>query len=287
MRKTPQPLNKLAQFVQCHNVLGKYRFYELTKHIFNRRLITYKIAGKEFSIPWDQWCFWLNGGPENYYLDEIIPFTRVLNAELQQFIFFDLGADVGVVSALVNKYCTNLNQIIAIEPNPISFSVLKENLLNIAIKHRALKLAISNFNGYADFSFNAQQGSDHEGHLVITSNEKTNTQVITLDSLIAKNNIKVTANIAIKIDIEGQEKAFFAGAHNTIKSVKKVVVLLELHPDVLTRDKQTPEEIFAEAEKVRNFRWLVPLHNNKLVDRTLNFYDQFPLQQYDVIGIAD
>jgi FkbM family methyltransferase len=285
MYKINRLLNKFIKFIQCHEIPGKYRLYELTKLKCHRCLITYTITNADFSIPWDQWCFWHNYGPENYYLDEIIPFTDVLNDQLTRFDFFDLGADVGVVSSLINKHCKELNKIIALEPNPKVFKILKQNLLNISPEHFAFEKAISNFNGSAQFSFHSEQGSDHEGHLI--NNSKGQTEVTTLDSLIKKKNIMPANNIAIKIDVEGQEKAMFSGAHNTIKNAEKVIILLELHPEVLTREMQTPEDLFTEAEKIRNFTWLVPLKNNKAVDRNINFYQQFPLQQYDIIGIAE
>ncbi len=251
----------------------------------NRSLITHTIAGKKFSVPWDQWCFWKNYGPENYYLDEMLPFTAKLN---QHFDFFDLGADVGTVSALINKYCNGLNRIIAVEPNPITFDVLIQNLQNISPKNITFNQAISNFNGFANFSFDENQGSDHEGHIVVDKSDysQAKTVVNTLDSLVENNNLELHANIAIKIDIEGQEKEFFSGASHTIQVAEKVIILLELHPEVLARACQTPEEIFSEAEKLRSFQWLVPLLNNYKVDRTKPFFEQCPLQQYDVIGIA-
>jgi FkbM family methyltransferase len=285
MQKISKGLNSLVKFIQCNEVPGKFRLYEATKLKYSKKLITYTIKGAEFSIPWDQWCFWKNYGPENYYLEEILPFTDILNNHLESFDLFDLGADVGVVSALVNKHCEGLNNIIAAEPNPTVFNVLKENLLNISPKHTAFNQAISNFNGNALFNFNSDQGSDHEGHLM--NGSIGDTEVISLDSLVEKNQLELSKDLAIKIDIEGQEKAMFAGASNTIKQADKIIVLLELHPDVLTRDNQTPEELFIEAEKLRDFTWLVPIQGNKEVDRHRDFYQQFPLQQYDIIGIAN
>lgn len=126
MHKISYLLNAVIKLIQCYEVPGKYRLYEATKHKYNRSLITYKIKGSEFSIPWDQWCFWKNYGPENYYLEEILPFTQLLNNELKYFDFIDLGADVGVVSALVNKHCIGVNHIIALEPNPSVFKVLNQ-----------------------------------------------------------------------------------------------------------------------------------------------------------------
>jgi FkbM family methyltransferase len=277
-------LNALAKFIQTHEVFGKYRFYEATKHKYNRKLITYTIAGAEFSIPWDQWCFWKNYGPENYYLEEMLPFTAVLNNTLNEFDFIDLGADVGVVSALINKHCKALKTIIAVEPNPYSFEVLQTNLSNISNKHYAINQAISDFNGSASFSFNNKQGSDHEGHLQASITGST--KVTSLDQLITDINITLNKNIAIKIDVEGQELATFNGCKQVLRDADKAVVLLELHPEVLTRDNQTAEQIFSAAEQHKNFTWFIPLLKMQQVDRERLFFEQVPIQQYDVIGIS-
>jgi len=290
MHKIPFFLNAFVKLIQCHEVPGKYRFYEVTKDKYKRRLITYSIKDCEFSIPWDQWCFWNNYGPENYYLEEILPFTKILDKYLVKFDFFDLGADVGVVSALINKHCDGLQNIIALEPNPIAFGVLEKNLNNISSQHKAYHQAISDFKGYALFNYNMERGSDHEGHLVIEEREqalKSSSKVTTLDDLVADNNLKIHQNIALKIDVEGQEKAMLKGGRRIITNADKVVLLLELHPEVLARDNQTPEDILNEAEKLRSFKWIVPIQENRRIDRTRNFYDQFPLQQYDIIGISD
>jgi FkbM family methyltransferase len=284
MKRLPKLLNFIIRFIQCHDIPGKYRLYEATKHKLHNRLITYNIENSEFSVPWDQWCFWLNCGPENYYLDEIIPFTNSLNQQLGSFDFFDLGADVGVVSALVNQYCPKLNAIYAFEPNPTSYKILQENIVNIDRKHKAYNLAVSDFNGQCEFTFNEQQGSDHEGH--INKNASGITHVRTLDDIISENQEVLSKNLVFKIDVEGQEMATLKGAKQVIRSADKVVVLLELHPDVLKRDKQTAEDILEAAEDIRCFTWYVPLLGNIRIDRNKTFYSQFLINQYDIIGIS-
>jgi FkbM family methyltransferase len=282
IKHLPFVLNPLIRFIQRHEVPGKYRLYQATQKTYGHFLVRYNISGAFFSVPWDQWCFWKNYGPENYYLDEILPFTNILNNELEAFDFFDLGADVGVVSALVNKYCINLKSIHAFEPNPKSYQVLSQNIQGMGEQHLSYNKAVSDFNGQCDLVFNASQGSDHEGH--IDKSTKGNTAVVRLDDAIVVNNL--CANRVFKIDVEGQEIATLKGAKNLIGTANKAVMLLELHPDVLTRDQQTAEDIFEEAEAIRPFKWLVPLLNNVEVNRELPFFEQFPHQQYDVIAVS-
>lgn len=282
MRRLPYLLNALMCFIQRHEVPGKYRLYQATRQSLADYMITYNMAGSKFSIPWDQWCFWKNYGPENYYLDEMLPFTRLLKEELKSFDFFDLGADVGVVSALVNKYCANLETIYAFEPNPSSYSLLAQNIEEMGQQHTAHNKAVSDFNGSCKLAFNAEQGSDHEGHIV--KSEGGETQVVKLDDSVSIESTNL--NRVFKIDVEGQEIATLQGAQQLINTASKAVILLELHPEVLTRDKQTPEDIFQTAEAIRPFTWLVPLLNNAEVDRSIPFFEQFPHQQYDVIAVS-
>lgn len=284
-QKLPVIFNAIAQFMQCHDFKGKHRFYQATKNKLSSKLIAHRIAGNEFLVPWGQWCFWNNLGPKNYYLEEIIPFVNVVNKELKSFDFFDLGADVGVISALVNKYCKGINKIYAFEPNPISFEILFRNIANISDQHLCQNAAASDFTGQCYLEFDSDVASDHEGHIVI--DRPGLTEVTSLDAFIAEQSIVLSDEIVIKIDVEGQELAVLNGAKELIRSSNKVVLLLEIHPDVMNKDNMSPEHLFNTAEAIRDFNWLVPLHHNKLIDRQRPFFSQFPMQQYDLIGIAN
>ena len=281
MKKFPQWLNRFFVYLQLNEVKGKYRFYLLTAKLFKRFVIKHQVGQQAFYVPYDQWCFWKNFGPNNYYLEEMLPFTEFINQNMAAFDFIDLGADIGTVSALAKKHCTQLQQVIALEPNPSSFNILKHNH---QLPAQVFNYAVSDFDGSCLFNFESEQASDHEGHIDPT--KQGSTPVFSLDSFIDKKQIKLSKNIVIKIDVEGQEQAVFRGAQNTIKQADKVIVLLELHPDTLARDGLTAEAIFDEAEAVADFYWLVPLLDNKVVDRKTPFFEQFPTQQYDVIGIA-
>jgi len=282
MKYFPAVVNRILRYIQNHEVKGKYRWYMATKLLLSNFVIKHKVGSNEFIVPYDQWCFWKNYGPNNYYLAETIPFFEVLNNELDNFDFVDLGADVGVVSALAYKHCPKLSKTIALEPNPYSFRLLDKNSAYNENQFIALNYAISNFNGTCQLNFQDNIKSDHEGF--IDASKKGSTKVVTLDYLNCE--YSLTKQLAIKIDVEGQELAVFEGGKDTIIDCDKLVVFIELHPDTLKRDNLQPEDIFCAAEKIRKFKWLVPLLGNELVDREMVFFEQFPIQQYDVIGIA-
>lgn len=270
--------------LQLRDFPAKHRFYQWLSRLFQQRVICHRLHGRSFWVPIDEWCFWLEKGPENYYLDEFLPFFEVVNQFDCDFIFFDLGADIGTVSALASQHCPRLSHIFAFEPNPASYQLLSANLQEFAQPGEAIEKAVSDFNGYASLVADPQRSNDHDGHIV--ADAKGNIAVCALDQYFPRLNLASTPLVVIKIDVEGQELAVLQGAARVIGEAENIVILLELHPEVLSKTGQSPEALFAAAEQHRHFDWLVPKYNNAAVDRTQPFYKQFADGQYDVIGIS-
>ena len=275
-------MNSIIKWLQLNEIKGKYFIYQLGLKLgLGRKLIHHSIQGKDFFVPWDQWCFWLEYGPENYYPDDIIPLATIANQLSGDTCLRELGADIGTVSAQLKTLC-NFAEVICLEPNPNSFDILEKNASSIGFT--PLNLAISDFNGQANLHFKPALGSDHEGYIEACGSGST--QVVNLDHLFTTYKLENYPNILLKIDVEGQEVATFRGATRLLQHTKNIVVMVEIHPDVLTREAMTAEEIFLEAEKHRAFTWVVPSLSNKTVDRSKPFFSQFPNHQFDVIGIS-
>lgn len=285
VRRFPTWLNNVLVLLQKKDWRGKHRFYMwLSKH-FSNKIITHKIDGRSFNVPVGEWCFWLEKGPENYYLNEFLPFCDVLSTLNTPFTLFDLGADIGTVSSLVAVHCQNLKNVVAFEPNPKSFDLLTTNLNNITQSAKCVKAAVSDFDGLATFHADPDRLNDHEGY--IDNNQKGDTLVTSLDSWQTKQNgFLIESTLALKIDVEGQEIQLLLGAQRLIKNADKVVILIEVHPEVLARTHHSPDDLFATAEQFREFDWIVPLYENTPVNRSLRFFEQVPTGQYDIIGIS-
>jgi FkbM family methyltransferase len=275
-------LNRLFVLLQCKEWRGKHRFYLwCVKHI-GHRLIAHNIDDRQFVVPLGEWCFWLEKGPENYYLDEFLPFCDMINETHQPFSFFDLGADIGTVSSLVAANCPLVTSVCAFEPNIKSFSILEYNLANIIDNNHAVCAAVSNFNGSVAFRADPDRLNDHEGYISVEITGDT--PVTTVDTWVLNNQLKLSPLVVIKIDVEGQEAQAIEGALDLIRNADTVILLLEIHPEILNKNGQTPEDLFACAEQIRQIEWTVPLLNNCKVDRHIPFFKQVPLSQYDVIG---
>ena len=294
MQKTrffPAYLNDVLVFLQKKDWRGKHRLYVWLSQHFANKVIIHTIDNRPFYVPVGEWCFWLEKGPENYYLDEFLPFCDVLNTLNTPFTLFDLGADIGTVSSLVAVHCKNLENVAAFEPNPKSFEVLKSNLDNLRQPVKSVKSAVSNFNGFATFHADPARLNDHEGY--IDNSAEGDTVVTSLDNWLVIQNQKseqhdflLEKTLALKIDVEGQEIQLLLGAKALIKNADKVIILIEVHPQVLARTHHTPDDLFATAEQFRDFDWTVPLYKNTPVNRDLSFFEQVPVGQYDIIGIS-
>jgi FkbM family methyltransferase len=278
-------LNSLLVLLQKKDWRGKHKFYTWLANHFAHKVIIHKVDNREFCVPVGEWCFWLDCGPENYYLDEFLPFCGVLNDLNEPFTFFDLGADIGSVSSLVATHCQNLKNIVAFEPNSKSFEVLTSNLNNFNEPSHCINVAISDFEGLAAFHAAQDRLNDHEGY--IDSNVKGDTPVTSLDVWItSQQSDNIENTVVLKVDVEGHEIQALRGAVRLINQAAKVVILIEIHPEVLSRTHNTPEDLFSTAEMIRHFDWLVPLHQNKPIDRNQPFFEQMPIGQYDIIGVS-
>lgn len=275
-------INRFFVWLQKNDVKGKYRFFLLTEKLFNNYFISHQSTVGPFKVPYSQWCFWKTLGPEDYYTEESLPFCEFINDHLDEFDFIDLGADVGVFSHLIALHSPKLQKIFAVEPNPKSHKLLELNAIESVFPYTTYNVAVSNYNGFADLEYNSSSHSDHEGH--ITNNDKGNTRVSTLDFLLKSTNLG--EHLAIKIDVEGQEKNVIEGAAEILKNCQKAVLLIELHPDTLESHEISPESIFEAVEQLRDVKWFAPLLN-KEINRKQPFFEQFPAQQYDVIGFIE
>lgn len=279
----PAWINRLFCWLQKHDFKGKYRIYKLGSNCFLKHfLIKHNYSGKAFFVPWDQWCFWLEKGPENYYPDDIQPLAERISALPSNCCLIDLGADIGVVTAQLKQQAKNITLAICLEPNPNAYEILKLNADSFDFV--AINQAISNYQGHAQLNFQEHYGSDHEGYITPSTHGKTS--VTTLDYLYQNYQLFQFSVIILKIDVEGQEIACLEGAKHLLKSTPQIMILIEIHPDVLKREKINADAILTAAEQYRKFDWYVPSLNHLQIDRSQSFFKQLPVKQYDVIGLT-
>ena len=139
-------------------------FYLLDEKSLLSGAIRHKVGPYEMIVPADEFYFWKVCGPKNYQKKRVYRFAKILNSLESKFALFDCGADIGTVSVLIRWLCPNVQEIIAFEPNPNSFSYLCNNLQRLNIPNRAINAGVSNTDGFANFTFSTGKGSVTRPH---------------------------------------------------------------------------------------------------------------------------
>jgi len=150
------------------------------------------------------------GEPELRLLPELVS---------RQGIAVDVGANKGVYTALLSKL---VRRVVAFEPNPKIYRILKRALPNNAEAHN---IALSDINGRAQLLVPKKKGGYSNQWATLNSRAVADDHGIvqvatrTLDSFCLK-------DVGfIKIDVEGHEQEVLEGAKDTIKRWRPTLLL--------------------------------------------------------------
>jgi FkbM family methyltransferase len=144
-------------------------------------------------------------------------------------VILDVGANVGVLTMFMARWCDPEGQVHAFEPNPVSRQALVEHLrLNkLSSKVRICPLALSDVEGMTTFYAADTSGKSALSDANIGLDSKQiQVPVTTIDAYCRSLNIRPSL---IKIDVEGFEFSVLKGARSTLSEFRPTV-LVELHP---------------------------------------------------------
>ena len=148
-------------------------------------------------------------------------------------VAIDIGAHCGQYAILMAAMCGSTGTVVAFEPDPYAYDLLKRNLaLNPAIKPpRIERVAVSDQPGTAVlFSMHGDSRSSLARSAVETPDHKALEQfevpVVKLDEYLAAHGIQEPR--WIKIDTEGAEIRILKGAAGVLSS--RAGIVCELHP---------------------------------------------------------
>jgi FkbM family methyltransferase len=147
----------------------------------------------------------------------------------------DVGAHIGLYTLIAAKRVGSSGKVIAIEPDPDNFKILRKNiLLNQLSNVEALECAVySTREKLKLFLPEVEQGrtifntvmQDRAGR----SNNFLEVEANTLDNILNENNVQRVDYL--KIDVEGAELEVLKGAVDTLSSNKDLTLLVEVHGD--------------------------------------------------------
>ena len=169
--------------------------------------------------------------------------TQLFTACLQDGAkVLDVGANIGYYSVLASLFLGDTGQVLAYEPNPENFTVLKKNIaINNCANIQAFQLALSNIDEEGFLYLSADNFGDHQ---IYDNNQDRNKQQISLvnGDIHAKHFLhKVDL---IKIDTQGAEWQVLQGINQLIKnSLPQLQMIIEFSPNSLRLAGSEPNEL--------------------------------------------
>ena len=166
----------------------------------------------------------MDGSFEACELDWIINFLQ----EKENFLFIDIGANIGIYSVLVAR--ESKTRCVAIEPDPRNLKKLYYNIDNNELSDRILVLPVAvgipadgtapeTARNFYLSEFGATSRFLNADELVLDEKSVT-VHVKTLDSILQENELWQSSEILIKIDVEGFEPEVIASGIKTIRDVR-------------------------------------------------------------------
>jgi len=157
-------------------------------------------------------------------------------------IAFDVGANIGWYSLLLDRLMPEGCQIYAFEPDPLNYRLLMFNIqMNGANKVRAVKKALSNKKEIKKLNRYSNRNLGRHSLLDINEDDFVEVEAIVLDDFIQLNNIDFNKVKFAKIDIEGYEYFALSGALKVLDAID--CLICEFVPGYLKYGKVDPELI--------------------------------------------
>lgn len=155
---------------------------------------------------------------------------------------FDIGANVGLYTALFSKLVGNLGQVHSFEPYSLTYNTLRRNVRNMRLRNvRTYDVALGNCERNVSLEVPVVKKNIVDDPYVHVNLEKEgDIKMLTIDDVVAENNIaKVDF---LKMDVEGFEFFVLTGAQETILSFSPAI-LIEIEQEWTKRYGKQKKEV--------------------------------------------
>jgi FkbM family methyltransferase len=205
-----------------------------------------------------------------YEHDVICAVVRRLRAYDGPVVMCDCGADIGLFSALVLAKLPSISTVIAFEPNPHAYEILKDNFDKLPVRATAYQSAVGRAHGRGRL---VEPDYDRGAHAAFVEPCADGEVVITtIDSLA----IDAANVLLLKIDVEGFELEVIEGAVETLRCVKAFVATIEAHRNVVRRTGIDTTSILRRLQSIRTCSIEVAEAPHVALELHKRFFDQVP-----------
>lgn len=209
----------------------------------------------------------------------------VSNALKPGMTMLDVGANVGLYSALGGQLVGSQGRVIALEPDPESFRYLQLTIQKNGLRNvHALRMAASDQTGMAYLFTSSSNRGDSRLYDNELSDNKVRIKTVRLDDYLPQIGIEEVE--FIKVDVQGFEGHVLSGLEKTIRRSPRLTIIAEFWPEGLRRAGSDPSQFLAQLE-----RWgmhLYKLGNNGMptpIRNPSDFIARLPGRKYaNVVG---
>jgi FkbM family methyltransferase len=179
--------------------------------------------------------------------------------------FIDVGANIGYFTCLMGKLAGSSGKVLAIEPEPQNFALLRQNIeLNRLTNATVQPCALGASEGSAMLGL--YKAANRGRHSLVDTQAKTQIEVPvrTLDELVRNAGPNTKSWSLLKIDVEGYEGFVLDGAKETLPQVETLV--MEYSPALLRAGGRDPAATLRLLASY--FSHISRIANNGLVEVT-------------------
>ena len=165
--------------------------------------------------------------------------TKLLGNYLKKgMVCLDVGANIGYYTILESKIIGNEGKVIAIEPSPINFPLLKKNLEREKLDNvETFCLAGGNTDGSLKFLLDRQSNLSRilkEGEKSKSSDTIVDVPVKKLDNFVDE--LKLEKIDFLRMDVEGYEYYIYKGFRKSLRKFKPMIQM-EFHCMLMGKEK--------------------------------------------------
>lgn len=201
---------------------------------------------------------------------------RFIKANVKQgHIVLDIGANIGFYVPTLSKTVGNNGKVYCFEPDKQNYKHLQE-AAKVYKNVNTLPYAVGNKAGSLKLYTSGTINVDNKTYKTEEYQKICKVQSITVDKFI-----KGPVDL-IKLDIQGFEFNALKGMIKTLRSNKRIILLIECWPKGLRDNKSSPDEIYKFLEDL-GFKIYV-LNGSRLVkltSRALKQYDNYTKYKFE------
>lgn len=173
--------------------------------------------------------------------------TELVKKEIKNGdIVLDIGANIGYFSLIFSQIVGASGRVIAFEPDPNNFALLRKNVEINNLKNLTLiQKAVSNVSKPISFYLCDYNHAQHRIYPSSRCNETITVESTTIDEYISGKEFYNKINF-VKMDVEGAEYDVLEGMEKTLKSNPTLKILCEFSPKQIREHGLKPEDILKQ-----------------------------------------